>query len=58
MEDDPIIDDIRRVRHRISEECGHDPKTLVEYFIKLQERHKDRLIRPRAASHGSTQSAA
>ena len=58
MEDDPIIDEIRRVRHRISEECGHDPKTLVEYFIRLQERHKDRLIRQRAESHTSKKSAA
>ena len=58
MEDDPIIDEIRRVRHRISEECGHDPKTLVEYFMKLQERHKDRLIKPRAASRMGKKSAA
>jgi hypothetical protein len=58
MEDDPIIDEIRRVRHRISEECGHDPKTLVEYFMKLQERYKDRLIKPHAESGTAKNSAA
>ena len=24
MQEDPIIDQIREVRHRISEQCGHD----------------------------------
>jgi len=43
---DPVIDEIRAVRHRISEEFGHDPKKLVEHYMKLQERHPDRLVRP------------
>ena len=47
---DQVIDEIRQIRHRISEECGHDPKRLVEYFQKLQERHKDRLYRPKPRS--------
>jgi len=42
----PTIDEIRAVRHRISEEFGHDPKTLCEHYMKLQERHRDRLVRP------------
>src|SRR5689334_3455048 len=41
---DPTIDRIRDVRHRISESVGHDPKKLVEYYRLLQERHRDRLI--------------
>jgi len=41
---DPIIDEIREVRHRVSEQCGHDPKRLVEYYIQLQEEYKDRLL--------------
>ena len=49
---DPIIDEIRRVRHRISEECGHDPKRLVEHYMKLQERHKDRLVSPSKPTPG------
>jgi mRNA-degrading endonuclease RelE of RelBE toxin-antitoxin system len=44
---DPIIDQIREVRHRISEEFGHDPKRLVEHYMKLQEeKYADRLVRP------------
>ena len=46
MPSDPIIDEIRAVRHRISEEFDHDPKKLVEHYMKLQERHADRLVRP------------
>jgi hypothetical protein len=43
---DPTIDEIRAVRHRISEQFGHDPKKLVEHYMNLQERHRDRLVRP------------
>lgn len=41
---DPTIDEIRAVRHRISEEFGHDPKKYVEHYMKLQERHHERLV--------------
>jgi len=30
------LERIRRVRHEISEEFGHDPRRLVEYYIELQ----------------------
>jgi len=47
MNSDPTIAQIREARHRISEACGHDPKRLIEYYIKLQqERYADRLVRP------------
>ena len=43
---DPVIDEIRAVRHRISEEFGHDPKKLCEHYMKLQEqKYADRLVR-------------
>jgi hypothetical protein len=44
--DDPVIDEIREVRHRISERCGHDAQRLVAYYMALQEQYRDRLIRP------------
>ncbi len=44
MKEDPIIDEVRKVRHRISERFAHDPHKLVEHYIKLQERHKDRIL--------------
>ena len=44
MQPDPPLVRVRKARCRISEECGNDPQKLVEYFMKLQERHKDRLV--------------
>jgi hypothetical protein len=41
---DPVVDEIREIRHQISERCNHDPAQLVAYYIKLQERHRDRLF--------------
>jgi hypothetical protein len=41
---DPVIDEIREVRHRISERFGHDPAQLVAYYLELQEQYRDRLI--------------
>ena len=44
MEPDSPLVRVRKARCQISEECGNDPKRLVEYFMKLQERHRDRLV--------------
>jgi hypothetical protein len=45
MNPDPTIARIREARHQISEKCGHDPKKLVEYYMKLQkEKYADRLV--------------
>ena len=48
---DPVIDGIREVRRRISEQCGHDPERLVAYYMKLQQQFADRLIE-RVAARG------
>ena len=42
---DPVIEEIREVRHRISERFDHDPKRLLEYYMRLQEEHRDRFIK-------------
>ena len=47
MVDDPVIRRVRDVRHVISEQHGHDPVRLVEYYRHRQEEHKDRLRRDR-----------
>ena len=39
-----VIDEIRQVRHGISERFDHDPKRLVAYYMELQQRYRDRLI--------------
>ncbi|MBW3539689.1 MAG: hypothetical protein KY476_05410 [Planctomycetes bacterium] len=44
MTSDPAIDAVREARHRISASVGHDPRKLVEHYLRLQERHRDKLI--------------
>ena len=41
---DPVIDEVRSVRHRISTRFRHDPVRLVAYYIKLQEQYRGRLV--------------
>jgi hypothetical protein len=55
---DPVIDEIREVRHRISARFDHDPARLVAYYAELQERHRDRLIGTPKATEPTDQSAA
>lgn len=45
MQPDPTVERIRRIKHEISEQCGHDPKKLVEYYRKYQQKFSRRLIR-------------
>jgi hypothetical protein len=57
-ETDPVIDEIRNVRHQISERCGHDPARLVAYYMKLQEQYRARLVKPPEASRRQDEPAA
>jgi hypothetical protein len=41
---DPVVDEIREVRHRISERFAHDPARLVAYYTEFQQQYRDRLI--------------
>lgn len=41
---DPVIDEIREIRHQISESVGHDPVKLVAYYMEFQKQYQDRLI--------------
>lgn len=44
IEEDPVIQEIREVRHRISERFDHDPSRLVAYYMDLQKKYQDRLV--------------
>ena len=55
---DPVIDEIREVRHRISERFEHDPARLVAYYMELQAQYRDRLIETRPSEDEPDQSAA
>ncbi|HEY9798996.1 MAG TPA: hypothetical protein V6D25_01455 [Leptolyngbyaceae cyanobacterium] len=36
---DEAINQIRKIRHLISQENGHNPQTLVNYYIELQKQY-------------------
>lgn len=55
---DPVIDEIRELRHRISAQFDHDPARLVAYYLKLQEQHRERMINRPKAAEPTDQSAA
>ena len=40
----PILDEIRRVRHAMSAEIGHDPNRIVDYFDSMQRKYAKRVI--------------
>src|SRR5680860_956499 len=41
---DPVIDEIREARRRISARVDHSPARLVDYYIRLQEQYRERLV--------------
>ncbi len=45
MNSDPVIDEVRAVRRKISASYGHDVGKMIADHMKLQERFADRLIR-------------
>lgn len=38
MRDDPIISEIRRVRHEISGRVGHDVRRLGEHYMEMERK--------------------
>jgi hypothetical protein len=55
---DPVIDEVREVRRRISAQFDHDPKKLVEHYIELQKRYAERLLVETQVADKGTDSAA
>ena len=47
MPTDPVVDDVRAIRHQISAEHGHDPSRLLAYLMEQQKAYADRMIKPR-----------
>ena len=41
---DPVIEEIREVRHQISARFGHDPERLYEHYLRLQKEYRDQLL--------------
>lgn len=49
MKPDAPIDDVRAVRHRISEELGHDTRALLDHYRELEKLHPERVLRRHAS---------
>lgn len=47
MNSDPVIDEVRSVRRKISAAYGHDVRKMIADHMKQQARYADRLITPR-----------
>jgi hypothetical protein len=58
LRSDPVIDEVRAVRHRISAQVDHDPVRLVAYYMKFQEQYRDRLVDAPRTDKGAEQPAA
>lgn len=46
MNSDPVIDEVRSVRRKISAAYGHDAGKMIADHMKQQQRYADRLIMP------------
>lgn len=51
--DDPVIDEVREIRHQISERLDNNPERLVAYYIEMQQKYRDRLVTAAAASEAT-----
>jgi hypothetical protein len=43
---DPLIDEIRAIRGRISEEFGHDVNRLVDHLREIERQFPGRVLQP------------
>jgi hypothetical protein len=48
---DPIVEEVRQIRRKIESECEDDGQKYYEHIRKMQEKHRERLVRrePRPA---------
>jgi hypothetical protein len=46
-EADDVIEEVREIRRKISEQFDHDPVKLVEYYMEIQKQYAERLVDPR-----------
>lgn len=44
MPRDPIIEEVRQIRHDIEAECQNDPQKFYEHIQQLQNKYLHRLV--------------
>jgi len=45
MVKDPIVYEVRNIRHQIEKECHQDPDKYYQHLVSLQEKLAKRLVR-------------
>jgi len=55
MNSDPVVDEIRSARRKISASYGHDVRKMIGDHMKQQARYAERLITRRPTPHSDTQ---
>ena len=45
-----VIDRVRAIRRKISEEVGNDPERLVRHYQELDEKYRTRILRRKQTS--------
>ncbi len=44
MNQDPIVKEVREIRHQIDKECGQDPEKYYQHLQRLQKKLAKRLV--------------
>ena len=45
MPQDPVVEEIRRIRRKIEAECKRKSKSFAEHLAQIEARHSERLVR-------------
>jgi len=53
MKRDPAIDEIRKIRHEISERYRHDTHALIAHYRALEKKYAGRLVRESTVEYSS-----
>lgn len=54
---DPVLDEIRAIRRKLSERFENDVDKLCDHLQKREQEHPERLADPRAVAAGQPRSA-
>ncbi len=44
MSQDPIIEEVRQIRHKIEAECEDDAQKFYEHIRQVQERYRHQIV--------------
>jgi len=42
---DPIIEEVRQIRHKIETDCEDNPQKIYEHILQVQEKYRNRLVK-------------